>query len=206
MQTITAFFVGLTSLLSPPALRAQEAPPTAGPSFMVVRYSTAAALTFYGGYQVGKTLGFVGLVQNPRNNYREALLGAGRTWSGGGRSILVGTAAAYASDGWYLQLYLLPTLRITRAEVSGTLEVYQPLEHAQAHQFYTTPLNAFYLLSSRAAVGVTYLISAQARRRTTQTLGPSIRVNIPSGSIRVDWQQRLAIAPSELRVTLTTAF
>lgn len=183
-----------------------QSPAPAGPSFMVIRYSSQASLTFYGGYQVGRVLGFVGFVQNPRNSYREALVGVGTTMTLGRGSLLVGLAGADASDGWYGQLYLLPTLRTSRLELSGTIEVYQPLEAGGAYQFYTTPLNGFLVVNRDLAVGMTYLASAQAGIPDGHALGPSIRVGIPKGSLRFDLMRRVRLAPSEVRITVTTSF
>lgn len=194
------------ALAGPAVVIAQPAPPAMGPSFMVIRYSSAASLTFYGGYRLGPAVGFVGFVQNPRSTYREALAGLGATVSSGRQSALIGLAAAHASDGWYGQLYLLPDLRLGRFELSGTLEVYQPAESRGAHQFYTTPLNLFYLPGSGVAVGLTYLVSAQTGIPDGHTLGPSVRVAIPKGSIRVDLPRRVAVAPPEVRITFTTNF
>lgn len=189
-----------------PRATAAQAPSPSGPSFFVARYASRAALTFYGGYQVGRILAFVGFVQNPRTNYREALLGAGATWTRGTNSLLIGVAAADATDGWYGQLYLLPTLHLARLEISGTIEAYQPLDAGGSRQLGTTPLNALVVLSPRWAAGVSYLLSAQEGVPDGHALGPSVRVGVPKGSIRLDLIRRLRAAPNEVRLTFTTSF
>jgi hypothetical protein len=178
-----------------------------GPSFMSVRFASRSSLTFYGGYAVGPALGFVGFVQNPRSQYREAIVGVGKTvGTARGPSALIGVAAAYATDGWYTQVYVLPSVHAGRLELSGTLEFYAPLEEPGSLQFDATPAYGYLIVSPRVAFGGTYVVAVQRGQPTGHALGPSVRVAIPRGSIAIDVVRRLTVLPHELRVTVQSRF
>lgn len=177
--------------------------PGAGPSFINVRFASRASSTFYGGYTVGRVFGFVGLVQNPRSEYREALVGVGTGLAlPSGNAVTVGGAAAYASDGWYAQVYLLPGLHAGPLRVEGTLEFYLPLERSGSAQVSASPLYTFIVASPRWSFGATYLLGLQRGLPASHGAGPSVRLTIPRGSLTLDLVRGIAVAPSEVRVTL----
>lgn len=193
-------------VFSPPVM-AQGLAPSAGPSFMIARFASRGALTFYGGYRVGPAFGFVGMVQNPRTQYREALAGVGRNvMAENGNGVTVGLAGAYASDGWYAQLYLLPALRTGPFDFNATIEFYEPLERDGARQIYTTPANGYLVLSNRLAVGATYLLSAQHGQAAGHAAGPSVRLTIPRGSLTLDLVGKVTRAHDEVRLTARSYF
>ncbi|MBP9199895.1 MAG: hypothetical protein KBF47_07815 [Gemmatimonadales bacterium] len=187
-------------------LAAQGPAARTGPSFVVARYSTAAATTLYAGYQVRRLVGFVGLVQHPSSGYREALAGVGVTVRGAGWSLLAGVAGASASDAWYAQGYLVPEVRVGRLELAATFEVYQPLEAAGAYQAGFTPLTALLRLAPGVDAGAAYLLSATRGAPDGHGIGPSLRVGVPSGSLRLDIVHGFGAAADEARLTLTTGF
>jgi len=186
---------------------AQDPGPRAGPRFIYARYASAASLALYAGYTVGPLFAFAGVVQNPRSEYREALLGLGTGLaSAGGNGATVGLAGTYASDGWYGQLYVLPSLRLGRLQLEGTIEGYFPLEDRGTRQLDVTPAYAYLLLTPRVALGGTYLLAAQPGQPLSHAGGPSLRIWVPRGSLTLDVIRRFAVAPSEWRLTAYTRF
>jgi hypothetical protein len=175
----------------------------AGPSFINARFASQASSTIYAGYTVGRVFGFIGLVQNPRSEYREALAGVGVSVAlPSGNGLAVGSAAAYASDGWYTQLYLLPALHAGRVRLEGTIEFYLPLERSGSVQASASPLYTYVVASPRWSFGATYLLGLQRGLPATQAAGPSARLTIPRGSLTLDLIRRIDGAPNEVRVTL----
>jgi hypothetical protein len=196
-----------TGLAVPEPVAAQDSVPRAGPRFMYARYASEASLAIYAGYTVGPLFAFAGAVQNPRTEYREALLGLGASVTSiGGNGATFGLAGAYASDGWYGQLYLLPTFRLGPLLFDSTIEGYLPLEGRGVRQLCVTPAYAYLPLSPRVAIGATYLLAAQPGQALSHAGGPSLRVSVPRGSLTLDVVRRFAIAPSEWRLTAYTRF
>lgn len=173
---------------------------------MTVRLSTESAHTFYGGYSVNGWLGFIGIVQNQGTGYRETIVGVGRTVSRGAQSVLLGAAGARASDAPYLQLYVLPNVRVGRFQLNGTIESYHPVDGTGTLQLGTAPLNVYWLASSRAALGATYVLSAARGAASGHALGSSLRLGIPRGTVTVDLLRGLTAAPTEIRLTMFSSF
>lgn len=217
--------LALLAMMSPVAAHAQDAnaaraaalpatrPPAAtadtarvGPAFLTVRYASSAALTFYGGYHLGPATLFVGAVQNPRTPYREAIIGAGHTRTLGRQALFGALAFAAASDAPYLQGYLLPTLRTGPLELTGTLQWYEPLDRAGTRQFGSAPLNVHWVASDRLAFGASWVFGFAQGRAPEHAAGPSLRLGIPHGTLSLDLLRGLAGAPSEVRLTVFTAY
>jgi hypothetical protein len=175
---------------------------------MSVRFATYGAHTFYGGYRFDRWLAFVGMVQNPRTQYREAIIGVGTTvvLGGQGPSMLIGVALADATDAAYSQWYFLPTVRVGRWLLDGTVEGYLPLGRAGSPQLGATPANLVYRVSGAAAVGVSYAGGVQRGAPPTHAFGPSVRLTIPSGTLSIDALRALSATRSELRITALVSF
>jgi len=105
--------------------------------FIDFRYASHTSLTLFGGYQVtgaGDML-LVGMLQNPRTEYREIVAGVARPLGARPWSATIALAGAYASDGWYGQLYLFPALTLAPVAVGGVVLAYEPLEREGARSF-----------------------------------------------------------------------
>lgn len=204
--------VGLAVFLAAAGAGAQDGTRTdtaedTGPAFLTFRFASESALTFYGGYQIGKALAFVGVVQNPRSSYREAIVGLGATRTHGAHgSTLLGVAAAHATDGWYTQAYVLPDVRLARVHFTGTLEGYAPLTHEGRPQFYATPANLHWIVSPRFAAGATYIASAAAQSLPSHAAGLSARFAIPRGNLTLDLIRGMTRARNEIRLTFFSSF
>lgn len=200
----------LGAALSAGSARGQVAPvaePAAGPTFMSARFASVGALTLYGGYRVGALLGFVGLVQNPRTEYREAIVGIGRTFAFGSRtSLLAGLAVADASDAEYTQVYLLPQVVVGALLFDGTIEGYLPMGARGGAQLSATPLNLLYRPVGRHAVGVSYVNGIQRGQTPVHALGPSLRLGIPHGTLALDVLHNTGQRTRDVRVTAQVAY
>lgn len=196
--------VALSGLALPTA--AQGAPSKPGPSFIFFRYATRTSLALYAGYGGGPWFGFAGLVQNPRTEYRESLLGFGRHIKQPLGTLTIGLAGADARDSRYAQLYLVPSLTASGVSLDGTVEVYAPLQSRGAVQYYLNPLSLLSRVSKRIQAGVTYLYFGQENTPTGHGVGPALRVGIPNGTITLDLVRPLKNVHKETRITLQTAF
>ncbi len=195
--------VGLLLLGS--AAAAQETAPPSG--FVLARYASRSALGFYAGYPAGPALLVVGMIQNPRTQYREAIGGVGAHLLASGAVDVLGTvAAANTSDGWFTQLYLLPSWQAGRVSASATLEYYLPLGRSGARELDVTPATAIVALSRAIGVGGTWVVSAPAGAAARSALGPAVQVSIPRGAVRLDLLRGLGGGTSEVRVTAQCAW
>jgi hypothetical protein len=199
---------GLSIAIAPlGSLSGQAAPRSPGPAFLFARYASQSPLALYGGYRLGRTLLVVGMLQDHRSSYREALAGVGISITyANGDGVTFLAAAADASDGWHAQLYALPTLTVSRLSVSGTVELYAPLERRASWQLYITPGTALVSVSSKVAVGASYLLSAQQGAKTGHALGPVGQIRVPHATITAALMRNVRHARDELRVYLYTAF
>lgn len=204
------FIAGLAIVTNVSVLPAQETPETrrSGPSFMSVRFATHGAHTLYGGYQFERWLVFVGMVQNVRTQYREAIVGAGATvaFPRVGRNLLLGLALADASDAPYVQWYALPSIRAGRMLLDGTVEGYVPLAQRGSEQLGATPLNLVYVWTRDLALGASYVGGGQRDVAPTHAIGPSLRLSIPSGTVAIDALRAVRGTRNEMRVTAIVSF
>lgn len=168
--------------------------------FLDVRYASHTSLTLYAGYDVGGPVLLAGMVQNPRTEYRELVAGAARPLGGGRVSATIALAGAFATDGWYGQLYLLPSLTLGPVELSGLLLAYAPLEDAGARQFYVNPVSAFLRIAPRLRAGGSYTLATQAGSATRQTTGPALQIAMPDWTATLSVLAGLGDATDELRI------
>lgn len=186
---------------------AQVAPGKPGPSFIFFRYATRTSLALYGGYGVGHWFGFLGLVQNPRTEYRESIAGIGRRIAQPRLgTVTIALAGADARDSRYAQLYVLPPLTASGVTLDGAVEVYAPLESRGVVQYDLNFLSLLTRISKRLQVGVTYLYFGQQHAPTAHGIGPALRVGVPNGTISVDLVRELKSFNKETRITFQTAF
>ncbi len=209
-RTIIAFVTGAIVVAAPDATaRAQGTPVDsgAGPAFMSARFASQGAHTFYGGYRIRRALAFIGLVVNPRTQYREAIVGLASTFQARpGVSFLGGIGLADATDAPYSQLYLLPSVRIGRYLLDGTIEGYLPISSRGASQVGTTPINLLVQASPRVALGVSYVLGAQRGASPSHAFGPSARFRIPAGSLSLDLLKGVGRVPNEFRLTAQVSY
>lgn len=171
--------------------------------FVLARYASRSALAVYAGYPAGPVLGIIAIIQNPRTQYREDIVGIGEPLLSSETADLTGViAAASTSDGWFTQAYLLPSWHSGRVSVSGTFEYYEPLQRTGVRELDVTPATAMVALSPRFGVGASWVAALPAGRAASHAAGPALRVCIPRGTLQLDLLRGLANAPSELRLTV----
>jgi hypothetical protein len=156
-------------------------------SFLFARYSTESSSAVYSAFGFGKVGLLLGAVKNPRDGYHEVLAGMFSQVAWGQQSTAVAFALANASDSNYLQGYLAPSFVAGRLLVSGTVEVYEPLQSAGSRQLYVNPLTAVVALGPRVSGGGVYSIGLAAGTRPEHRGGPLIQVRIPRGSVSLGW-------------------
>jgi hypothetical protein len=198
--------IALSVLFPSPGLRAQA--PDVGPrtTFLFARYGTSSSRALYAGYGAGSWQGILAVIENPKSDYREALLGVAKGITlAPHQSVTVALAAAEASDSRYGQIYIVPSLSAGRLALSGTVEFYLPLQKRGAFQYYLNPLSLHFALNSWVQVGTTYVLTGQVGTETGHALGPSIKVAVPHGALTLDWLRGLRAYPSETRLTFQTS-
>ncbi len=184
------------------AAAAQAQGPSA-PGFVVARYAERSALAVYAGYAAGPALAVVGMVQNPRTGYREDIAGAAlRLTASDDAGAVAALTAASTSDGWFTQLYLVPSVSAGRFTASATMEYYLPWSRSGSRELDLAPATAILAVTPRVGLGASYVLSAPAGSAPSHAAGPAVRVAIPRGSIRLDLLRGITRAPSEVRVTV----
>jgi hypothetical protein len=179
----------------------------AGPSFLVARYASVHALAMYSGYAVGRTLVVVGMLHNPRSEYREVMAGVGLPMEVGAGDVTVAGAGASTNTGWYAQLYVMPTLRFGRLFLHVTAQAAEPLSAQGSRAVYVSPGNALYTLGSGFSAGIGYYGGMEDGSRPYHGLGPALQRAVPHGSVTVEWIAPLTPGDEdEVRLTLRSSF
>jgi hypothetical protein len=206
MRFRTAVVVGLASLWVPVVARSQSAPRATWGLFSV-RYDTRTSNFIYSGYGYGDSFAMVGLLDNPRSGYTELLGGLGRRFSiAGGSTQFAALAAARATDGWYGQIYFLPTLHRGAAWVRATSEAYVPLTNSGTPQFALSPIAATLTVNARLEAGLSTDWAIARDATPTTAVGPQVRLSLPNATLSVDAQRFLGASASRLRISFLAAF
>src|SRR5574338_53386 len=152
--------------------------------FISTRYDGVTSSNIYIGYTLGPVTPMAALVSNPRSGYREHILGVvrfetlskhvGLTWA---------VAGAKAIDAWYGQLYVLPSVTVGRLAYDATFELYVPLEQVGVHQLGMNPGNLMVKLNDHVSAGAVAVWSSQTSAPHNIGAGPSLRFQVPHGTI-----------------------
>src|SRR5437867_1467671 len=175
-------------------------------TFFLARYASPTFYALYAGYGAGSWQGVVGLVENSRTEYWEALLGLAKGLTlGPGQTMTTALAVARASDSRYVQLYLVPSLAAGRIALDVTVEIYAPIQRQGSFQYYLSPLSLRLGLTSRFQLGGTYLLAGQQGTTTGHALGPGVRVVVPHGAVTLDWVLGLTAYRNQTRLQFQTS-
>ena len=189
--------------------KAQDAPTTPH-GFIASRYDTHTSSNIFVGYSLGPIDAMVALVQNPRSNYRESILGLAHFGTPSRHFAFAwAVSAAHVTDtdrSWYSQLYLLPDLTYGRLDASGTFELYVPLDSKGVGQFALNPGNVFVQVAPRWKVGAVTVLSTQSNAPYSLGAGPSLQFRIPRGSITLDVVASVTRWDTEERVSFFTSY
>lgn len=197
----------LLSALDANGLRAQDAPARASWGLFSARYDTHTSDFIYAVYGYGRSFAMVGTLQNPRSGWTELVVAAGRTFTIGGEpphSMAAGIARA--ADGWYAQLYYVPTIALGPAWLRATAEWDVPVDRQGVMQFAFSPLSLTVPTVRFVETGLSMDLYAARGARTGVAAGPEVRVSIPGAVIGTDLQRMTDGTMSRLRLFFTTQF
>lgn len=203
---ILGILVGAPGTMAWRGAAAQERDSAPRTTFVLARYGTRSSRALYAGYGTATWQGILAVIENPRTEYREALVGLARALPiASGQGVTLALAMADASDGTYTQLYVVPSLSWGPLALSGTGEVYAPLQRRGTFQYYLNPLSMHVGAGSRLRFGTSYVMAGQAQQPLSQALGPSVKTGVPHGAVTLDWLVGLAWYQSEVRLTFQSA-
>jgi hypothetical protein len=168
-------------------------------SFLYARYATSSASNLYAAYGFGKAGIVFGMVENPRSGYRELVMGALSRLTWRGQALTVAVAAADASDGTYLQTYLVPSLARGSVSLSGTIEWYQPLGSG-TRQLDVNPVTILIRLGPRLSAGAFYALGFAEGAAPRQRAGPALQVALPPGALKLEVVRNVSHSANEVRV------
>ena len=175
-------------------------------SFVFARYASGSASVLYAGRGLGRVGGFVGMVQNPKTQYRELIVGSYTQLNWSGQSVLVGVGYADASDGQYLQTYITPTFASGRLSLSATLEWYDPLDRAGVRQFDMNPVSLEARLSDHLSAAIAYTLSLADHQTARRRIGPVLEWATRRDKLRVEVLHRTVGETVEVRAVIVAAF
>lgn len=176
------------------------------PSFVFARYATRSSSSLYAVRGVGPLGAMVAMVQNPATHYRELIAGAATQVGWNDHSALLAAAFADASDGAYVQAYLLPVLALGRLTLTGSVEWYVPLVASGTRQLYVNPLSAMLRAGERLAVGGAYTLGVTAGARARHRAGPAVEWTSPVGVWRLEVLQEAGARALEIRTAAFVTF
>lgn len=175
-------------------------------SFVVARYASVSASSLYAGYSLGPFGVLVAAVHNPRSEYSEIVGGLVTRVAVRNQATHVAVAFADASDGRYLQTYLVPSLSGFGLNLSGTVEWYEPLESIGVRQLDVNPVTLLAAVNHRVSIGVAYTLALAEGAESRQRAGPVLQVSIPSGTLYAEILRSVRNSKEEVRIGLTAAF
>jgi hypothetical protein len=203
---LLGILVGAISVLGSDAAAAQDRDSAPRTTFVLARYGTRSSRALYAGYGTATWQGILAVIENPRTEYREALVGLARALTlPSGQGVTLAVAMADASDALYTQVYIVPTLSWGSLALSGTGEIYAPLQRRGAFQYYLNPLSMHVSSGSRLQFGTSYVMAGQTQQPLSQALGPSVKTAVPHAAVTLDWLVGLAAYRSEVRLTFQSA-
>lgn len=175
-------------------------------SFVVARYASSSASSLYAGYSLGPIGILVAAVHNPRSGYSEILGGLVTRLAAGNNATHVALAVAEASDGKYLQTYLVPSLEMAGLKLSATIEWYEPLESSAVRQFDVNPVSVLRPIGEKIAVGAAYTLGLGEGAESRQRAGPVLQLTIPKGIVYAEFLRNVSNSKAEARVGLQAVF
>ena len=149
---------------------------------------------------------FVGMVQNPRTEYRELIGGAFTQVNWSRHSVLIALGYANATEAEYLQTYITPSLAFGRLSISGTIEWYEPLEAAGTRQLDLNPLVLMARVHRQVGLGASYTQGMAQGDGARHRAGPAVEYYAPWGSLRLEVLRRFTDETTEVRTGVVAGF
>ncbi len=188
---------------------AQETPGVlraGGSSFMWARHATQSSSSLYAVSNLGTVSVVAAMVQNLRTGYREVLGGVLSTLSYDRQAITVALAYADASDGSYLQTYLLPDLRAGVLSLTAAVEWYVPLDRAGTRQLYVNPVMVLARVRPWLAFGGSYALGMAAGALAKHRAGPAVELRMALGAITVELLRGVELSRNEVRIAFRAGY
>lgn len=195
MKTLIAVLL----VLVPSQALAQEAP-----NFLYLRTgSSSAILANYNRTFDGNKVVWFGTLQDLTidPDYREVQMGLGRIL---GSSQVFGIVVR-ASDSWYLEPAVVPSINWKKFSITGFVAVYVPLQAQGVKQFLVDPISGLVKINSKVSAGASYTLLALSGFRK-DAVGPTLQLSVPKGSLNIDLFEGLTNYKREVRITLQLAF
>ena len=177
----------------PPALQIQTH------SFVSAHYGSASTSSLYAASGFGPLGAFVGMVQNPKSQYRELIGGIFTQLHWGNQSVWLAMAYGDASESQYVLTYVAPSFLRGRLALSGTLKWYGPLGRAGIRQFHLNPASPEVRLTKHLLVGVVYILALEESRVPGHRVGSVVEWAMPKARFRLEVLEKTSDRLVEVR-------
>ena len=174
-------------------------------SFVFARYASGSASVLYAARGFGAVGGFVGMVQNPKTQYRELIVGLFTQFNWSGQSVLVAVGYADASEGQYLETYITPSFARGRLALSGNFEWYEPLGRAAVRQLDVNPASLEVRVSDHLWAGAAYTLGLAEHETARHRMGPVLEWATRRDKVRLELLHR-TVGTVEVRAVILAAF
>lgn len=145
-------------------------------------------------------------IQEPRDDYREYLVGWGWSLNGEKAGLYPYVLVASATDSWYLEVWGFPWVENDKVIANAFLGVYIPLQRQGVRQFFVDPATMLYKIDNKVAIGASYTLFKIHHLRSEQGVGPSVQFRIPKGTATLDFFKAVRNYKDEVRLTLQFLF
>jgi hypothetical protein len=184
-----------------------QRPSPAAWNLFSARYDTRTSDFIYAAYGYGDMFAMAGVLHNPRSDYSEVLLAAGRRFTvAGGPTQFAAAGMARAGDAWYAQLYFLPTLHRGAWWLRATSEFYLPVGATGTPQFALSPAAITFELVRRIEAGMSADVALARQAIPSTTVGPQLRFALPQATFAIDVHRGFGGQASRLRLSFLSAF
>ena len=194
----------LSVLIAAPAWSQERNPSTWG--FVDVRFSTSQVDLVYAGLGYHGPFAMIGLVQNPRAGYTEALVGVGDRIVLHGSTQVIAVAESKATESWYTQLYYIPRFSFGDVVVSSTFELYLPNSRFGTTQLVLAPAMVLVPVVFGVSAGASYQAGFGRGRMPQAGIGPTVHVPVPRGAVELSLLAGLHAYSSEMRARFMIAY
>ena len=174
-----------------------------GESFMLARFATGGAASFYVAARVERGTVLAGFTRSAETHAVTPIVGAGtRLRIGAGVSSGMFIAVARTSDHLQGRFYVLPKATAGRTTLSAIGLVTKPTQDGRL-QLSVNPATAAVRVASRLQVGVASVAEHIGQRTSHMTAGPAAHLRIMSALVSLEALAASPVARPELRVSVT---
>ena len=176
-------------------------------ALFTARFDTRTSDFIYALYGYGPTFAMVGVLHNPRSDWSEVLVAAGRMFTDdGGNSHALAAGFAQTDRMWYGQVYYVPSVRAGAVNVRATAEFDYPITTGGQTQFALSPISATLPSAGGIEIGAAMDFAAAAGDRSSVAIGPELRIPLPHATLGADLERVTTGNANRLRLFFTTQF